>query len=66
MGVNRQAKNHDAERGATEIRVRAERRLGELLKEMPKAEGIRLSGKDDFGDIAEPPKDDAPKTLEQN
>lgn len=35
----RQAKNLDAERHAAEIRVRAERRCGELLSEMPKATG---------------------------
>lgn len=35
----KQAKNIDAERHASEIRVRAERRCGELLAEMPKAKG---------------------------
>jgi hypothetical protein len=35
----KQAKNLDAERHAAEIRVRAERRCGELLAEMPKAKG---------------------------
>jgi len=34
-----QAKNRAAERHAAEIRVRAERRCGQLLKEMPKAKG---------------------------
>lgn len=34
-----QAKNYDAERHAAEIRIRAERRCGELLKDMPKAKG---------------------------
>ena len=35
----KQAKNLDAERHAAEIRVRAERKCGELLREMPKAKG---------------------------
>lgn len=35
----KQAKNLDAERHAAEIRVRAERKCGELLAEMPKAKG---------------------------
>jgi hypothetical protein len=35
----RQAKNIEAERKVTEIRLRAERRCGELLKEMEKAKG---------------------------
>jgi hypothetical protein len=37
----RQAKNVDAERDACEIRLRAERRAGQLLKEMEKAKGGR-------------------------
>lgn len=40
----RQAKNLDAERHAAEIRVRAERRCGELLAEMPKNKGAAESG----------------------
>ena len=35
----RQAKNKDLEADAFEIRFRAERRLGEVLKEQPKANG---------------------------
>lgn len=35
----KQAKNLDAERHAAEIRVRAERKCGELLADMPKAKG---------------------------
>ena len=35
----KQAKNRQMEVDAAEIRIRAERRLGELLKEMPKAKG---------------------------
>jgi ParB family transcriptional regulator, chromosome partitioning protein len=39
----RQAKNLDAERHAAEIRVRAERRCGGLLSEMPKNKGMNGS-----------------------
>jgi hypothetical protein len=35
----KQAKNYDAERQAQEIRVRAERKSGQLLHELPKAKG---------------------------
>jgi hypothetical protein len=41
---SRQAKNTEAERHAAEIRVRAERRCGELLKDMPKAKGAAEAG----------------------
>lgn len=34
----RQAKNKDAERKASDVRLRAERRTGELLKELARAE----------------------------
>jgi hypothetical protein len=37
----RQARNTDAERKASEIRLRAERRTGELLKELERAQGKR-------------------------
>lgn len=37
----RQAKNTEAERRACEIRLRAERKAGELLREMEKAKGAR-------------------------
>jgi hypothetical protein len=40
----KQAKNKELERQATEIRVRAERRAGQLLAEMPKAKGAREPG----------------------
>lgn len=45
-----QAKNVDAERKATEIRLRAERRTGELLKELqrsPQSKGGRISASND-------------------
>ena len=41
----RQAKNKDLEADAFEIRFRAERRLGEVLKEQPKATGAAGIGK---------------------
>ena len=44
----RQAKNTDAERKASDIRLRAERRTGELLKELartPREESGRAGGK---------------------
>lgn len=40
----RQAKNVEAERQACEIRLRAERKAGELLRERDKAKGARGSG----------------------
>lgn len=41
----RQAQNFEAERKAQEVRVRAERRAGELLTAMPKARGVRMNGR---------------------
>jgi len=41
---SRQAKNHEAERQACEIRLRAERKCGKLLREREKAKGARGSG----------------------
>jgi hypothetical protein len=45
----RQARNTEAETKACEIRLRAERRCGQLLKAMEKAKGLRgqLHGRDD-------------------
>src|SRR5215472_5983010 len=40
----RQARNTDAERRACEIRLRAERKAGQLLTKMPKADGAREPG----------------------
>lgn len=37
----KQARNTDAERKASEVRLRAERRTGELLKELARAQGER-------------------------
>jgi hypothetical protein len=44
----RQAQNTDAERRACEIRLRAERKAGQLLAKMPKANG-RLAGRNADG-----------------
>ena len=41
----KQAQNTDAERRAAEIRMRAERKAGQLLTKMPKANGARGIGK---------------------
>jgi len=41
----RQAKNTDAEQDACEIRLRAERKAGQLLKQMEKQHGARGTGK---------------------
>jgi hypothetical protein len=41
----RQAQNTDAERRACEIRLRAERKAGQLLAELPKQQGSRGVGK---------------------
>lgn len=57
----RQACNTDAEREATEIRLRAERKVGQLLKKTDKAKGARgqLQGRDPSGGrIARPPEDE--------
>jgi len=48
----KQANNHEAELQAIQIRVRAERKAGELLKEIPTAQGQRT-------DLV-PPRDEVP------
>ena len=40
----RQAKNHEAEREAASVRMRAEHRVGELLKELPRATAPNPAG----------------------
>jgi len=50
----KQAKNRQMEIDASEIRIRAERRLGEMLKGEPKNPGTRPS-KQDGGTMLEPP-----------
>lgn len=46
----RQAKDKEMILWVTEIKVRAERRAGQLLAEMPKAKGTVLNGRTDNGD----------------
>ncbi|MBC8722106.1 hypothetical protein F6X37_11025 [Paraburkholderia sp. 31.1] len=64
----RQAKNREAEQRATEIRLRAERRAGELLLKQAKAEGTRgqLVGRGVIGGAnMEPPIKDQPTLADQ-
>lgn len=50
---------------AAEIKIRAERLLGEMLQQTPKNTGIRLNGRDTFGStVMEPPKVLAPTLAE--
>ena len=58
----RQAKDTEMIQWVTEIKVRAERRAGQMLAEMPKAKGTQLNGKSIGGHIVVPPKNDE-KTL---
>lgn len=56
----KQANNKQLEVDAAEIRLRAERRLGELLRDQPKNPGTIMQGKDKGnigGNYEEPPKD---------
>lgn len=48
----------------TEIKLRAERRAGEILKETPLNSGTRLNGGNTGGPIVQPPVNDAP-TLQE-
>jgi hypothetical protein len=57
-----QAKDRGLIDQATEIRLRAERRAGELLRDMEKNKGTRGDGRPKIGGRGErPPKDQAPK-----
>jgi hypothetical protein len=47
----RQARNTEAERKACEIRLRAERKCGELLRDMEKAKGTRDSGSNQYQQV---------------
>jgi hypothetical protein len=58
---SRQARNTEAERKRAEIRLRAERRAGQLLRQMEKAKGTRsqLSGRNGSGGrVVRPPEDE--------
>lgn len=62
---SKQAKNFDNERWAAEIRVRAERKAGELLKAMPKTQGARGLGSNQYKKKVGSNDPTPPKTLEQ-
>jgi hypothetical protein len=57
------AKDPQNERLACDIRLRAERRAGQLLREMEKAKGARLNGRDPGGAFRQSPDTTAEKTL---
>jgi len=64
-----QAKDRELVEHATEIRMRAERRAGELLREIEKNKGARgqLRGRDSSGGRKrQPPEDTTPKLADQN
>jgi len=58
----RQAKDQELILWATEIKVRAERRAGEMLSQMPKAQGERFNGRDIDGSFRRS-HDETAKTL---
>lgn len=64
MGL-RQAANTDAERKAADVRIRAERRSGELLKEMERAQtsGLKVGP---LSNDATTEKSEYAATLERN
>jgi hypothetical protein len=59
----KQAKNYDAERRAVEIRVRAERKAGALLRAMEKAKGARGNSSNQYQTEVRSDSSTAPKTL---
>jgi hypothetical protein len=64
----RQAKNHDAEDRAREIRLRAERRAGDLMLKQIKSAGTRgtMRGRDSSGGvIVTPPEKNTPSFADQ-
>lgn len=58
----RQAKDQELIMWATEIKVRAERKAGELLAVMPKSTGARFNGRDENGSVRQY-HDDSAQTL---
>jgi len=61
----RQAQNRELEVDAAEIRMRAERRIGEMLREQRDAGALNRGGRPsgETGSDADPVSDDAPPTL---
>jgi hypothetical protein len=61
----KQASDYSLERDAMEIRLRAERRLGQMMREQPKATGTRGQGNPDWlGGVSQtPPSEPQPVTL---
>jgi hypothetical protein len=61
----KQAQNQEAERKACEIRIRAERRVGEILRDMQKAKGVQMDGRDETGSFrrSHDATTEKPKTL---
>jgi conjugal transfer/entry exclusion protein len=58
----RQAKDTELIQYATEIKVRAERRAGEMLAAMPKAQGVKFNGRAPDGSFRQS-HDDTAQTL---
>ncbi len=58
----RQAKDQQLILWATEIKVRAERRAGEMLRDMPKAQGVKFNGRAADGSFRQS-RDESTETL---
>lgn len=58
----RQAKDQEMILWATEIKVRAERKAGEVLAQMPKAQGVKFNGRSEDGSFRQS-HDDTAETL---
>ena len=63
----KQANDFELEHDAAIARVRAERKCGELLRDMEKAKGVQgqLQGRDSSGGRVTRPPEDQPKTLSE-